>query len=253
MKHQLKEQFLFQVLCALVALCAAAPQYKPFKYNKTPQIVQYRPANSNPASNDEGQYRPDDSGAYVHIDNPYNYKNIASGAYVSDNSGAYNDDGQYHPDNSGAYIPDGSGRYEHSDEGYQHQGADYNPYVGNVNRGASPSPVSIYKPVTAAPSLVAKGNSAGNKDYNKYGIIRKIEQVLEDGYHYIYETENGILGEEEGHLANKGQEGEYMDVKGFYRYIGPDNVEYKVEYTVDPENGFVPRGAHIPQLPQPSA
>ncbi|KAG5863750.1 hypothetical protein JTB14_012218 [Gonioctena quinquepunctata] len=61
-----------------------------------------------------------------------------------------------------------------------------------------------------------------------------------------YETENGILAEEEGHLENKGQETEFMKAKGFYKYTGPI-CEYVVEYTVDAENGFVPKGAHIPQ------
>ncbi|XP_023014351.1 uncharacterized protein [Leptinotarsa decemlineata] len=208
----------FLAILSLIGLCTAAVQYKPFQYAKKPQIVQYIQDKSS-----------------LSIDN---------GAYIHDNSGAYNDDGQYHHDNSGSYIPDDSGRYIHSDEDYHHVG-DGN-YGGNNIRGVS---------VTDFPqaSVRKNSNSAGSKDYNKYGIIRKIEQILEDGYHYIYETENEILGEEEGHLVNKGQKDEYMDVKGFYKYIGNDNVEYKVEYTVDSENGFVPKGDHIPQLPQSSS
>lgn len=38
----------------------------------------------------------------------------------------------------------------------------------------------------------------------------------------------------------------YTTVTGFYSYIGPDGVEYKVEYTAD-QNGFVADGAHLPR------
>ncbi|XP_074030143.1 uncharacterized protein [Leptinotarsa decemlineata] len=258
---------IFLVFLGFLALSTAAPQYQPFAYKRvsTESSInrdndgQYHPDNT-------GAYNPDSSGGYLHSDNPYigslgrrypaGIDN--SGQYVPDNSGAYNNnDGQYHPDNSGAYNPDALGQYVHSGDSYIHQGGNYN---GDDRRGFQASPVSANKPTLTRP--VAASSSNGNKpvannnnykNFDKYGIIRKIEQVLEDGYHYIYETENGILAEEEGHLANKGQENEYMDVKGFYKYIGKDNVEYKVEYTVDALNGFVPKGDHLPQIPQATA
>lgn len=64
-----------------------------------------------------------------------------------------------------------------------------------------------------------------------------------------YETENGIFGEEEGHLENKGTEAEAMQAKGFFKYTGPDNVIYEVHYTSN-EDGFRPVGAHIPAVPE---
>lgn len=64
-----------------------------------------------------------------------------------------------------------------------------------------------------------------------------------------YETENGIFGEEEGHLEQQGTDKEAMRAKGYYKYTGPDNIIYEVEYTAD-EEGFKPSAAHLPQAPE---
>jgi hypothetical protein len=63
-----------------------------------------------------------------------------------------------------------------------------------------------------------------------------------------YETENKILGEEQGRLANVGSDSEAMQANGYFEYTGPDNVVYRVDYTAN-ENGFVPSAAHIPTPP----
>lgn len=39
-----------------------------------------------------------------------------------------------------------------------------------------------------------------------------------------------------------------MHATGFFKYTGPDNVIYEVQYTAD-EEGFKPIGAHLPQPP----
>lgn len=39
-----------------------------------------------------------------------------------------------------------------------------------------------------------------------------------------------------------------MQAKGYFKYTGPDNVLYEVQYTAGRE-GFVPVGAHLPQPP----
>lgn len=65
---------------------------------------------------------------------------------------------------------------------------------------------------------------------------------------FRYETENGIFGEEEGHLEQQDSEKEAMRAKGYFKYTGPDNVIYEVTYTAD-EEGFKPSGLHLPQGP----
>lgn len=61
-----------------------------------------------------------------------------------------------------------------------------------------------------------------------------------------YETSNGIAAAESGQLQNAGSENEAIAASGQYSYVGPDGVRYLVEYVAD-ENGFQPRGAHLPK------
>lgn len=65
---------------------------------------------------------------------------------------------------------------------------------------------------------------------------------------FRYETENKILAEEQGKLANVGSEKEAMQATGFFEYVGPDNIIYRVDYKAD-EDGFVPVAAHLPTPP----
>ncbi|CAG9814152.1 unnamed protein product [Phaedon cochleariae] len=189
--------------------------------------------------------RLSDTGARVQGRVPVHYLNTfnrdVSGQYRHDNSGAYNnDDGQYHPDGSGAYNPDNLGGY---------QNIINNAYSDKVNAGR---PIVTARPVHSVP--IHSGSSNGvvrdhipASNNGHYAIIRQVQENQQDGYHYVYETENQIYGEEEGHLENVGSDQEGITVRGRYSYTGPDNVVYSVEYTADAAHGFVASGAHLPQ------
>lgn len=72
-----------------------------------------------------------------------------------------------------------------------------------------------------------------------YKIFRQEGDINEDGYHYLYETENQINAEETGRVVNKGRDDAHIEATGFFEYVGPDGVTYRVDYTAD-ENGFNP-------------
>ncbi|CAG9785090.1 unnamed protein product [Diatraea saccharalis] len=80
------------------------------------------------------------------------------------------------------------------------------------------------------------------KDYEANArIIKQDNDIDQNGYHYAYETENGINAEEAGAVGSGGTK-----ARGFYEYIGDNGLKYRVDYTAD-ENGFRPNGAHLPQ------
>lgn len=75
-------------------------------------------------------------------------------------------------------------------------------------------------------------------------ILRQDQDQDENGYHYLYQTENGINAEEYG-KADQGVNGG-TKAQGFYEYTGDDGLKYRVDYVAD-ENGFQPSGAHLPK------
>lgn len=83
-------------------------------------------------------------------------------------------------------------------------------------------------------------------------ILRQEAEVNFDGsYHMSYESGNGIVVQEQGHLKNAGQkDAEAEEVQGSFQYTAPDGTPITIQYIAN-ENGFQPQGAHLPVAPTP--
>ncbi|XP_049866248.1 larval cuticle protein LCP-30-like [Pectinophora gossypiella] len=195
-------------------------------------------------------------------------------AFAVVNFGSAEDDGQYRP---GKYGGD-DGKYRHTNDGryfgrngkydsiysaYQPLFSAYTPYqqliapvvtYDSIELAPLASSLSAvkYQPITPKPlprpvqpyRLPVYSRTQYTTD--RYAAIVRQDQDLDlNGYHYAYQTQNGIAAEENGSVAAPGTSGGTR-ASGFYEYVGDDGVKYRVDYIAD-ENGFQPRGAHLPQ------
>ncbi|XP_063894353.1 uncharacterized protein LOC135117877 [Helicoverpa armigera] len=100
-----------------------------------------------------------------------------------------------------------------------------------VTSSASAYPIRVYRP--ERPQAAADRNA----------VILNYENIrTPNGYSYSFDTSNVIHADESGIVDNG------TKAQGSYSYIGDDGKEYSVIYTAD-ENGFQPRGDHLPTPP----
>ncbi|XP_018334189.1 endocuticle structural glycoprotein SgAbd-2-like [Agrilus planipennis] len=168
------------------------------------------------------------------------------------------DDGSYHPSDEGKYVPDASGGYGSDGSGQYRGQPQPQQYQRKVPVSSAPSGNAFFRyPQPSYPSQQSSYQQPAQPSYApvvgagpeaQAKTLRSESEVNIDGYRYLYETDNGIFAEEEGHLQNQGTEGEALKAVGDFRYTGPDGVVYSVSYVAD-ENGFQPAGAHLPTPP----
>ncbi|XP_063982743.1 larval cuticle protein 65Ag1-like [Diachasmimorpha longicaudata] len=87
------------------------------------------------------------------------------------------------------------------------------------------------------------------------GNVYAVRESLHDniglplGYQYGFELSDGTVKEEQADfnqgIDEEGKPANIISVKGRYSFVADDGQVYTIEYIAD-ENGFQPRGAHIP-------
>uniref|UniRef100_A0A182PJH7 Uncharacterized protein n=1 Tax=Anopheles epiroticus TaxID=199890 RepID=A0A182PJH7_9DIPT len=243
---------------------------RPYRPYADQRYLQY-PYNTYRYQNDRRYYNRNDGRYYSGYDGRYNSGN--DGRYYAGN------DGRYYAGNDGKYVPRNDGRYVHVENRYKHvegpsgRGAGQQGSSGGAGVGGgagasgsdvasrigddSPKPETTTAPPSTPPPIpvptlakvvqakVAPKSAHASDDWK---IVRLENQVENDGYHYVFETENGILAEEAGRIEDKGTAAEGLRSQGFYQYVGDDGVVYRVDYVAD-GNGFLPQGDHIPKVP----
>ncbi|XP_044743039.1 larval cuticle protein LCP-30-like isoform X1 [Chrysoperla carnea] len=226
---------------------------RPGQYRQDPG--RYRPDNSGRYNNDDGKYRPDDSGKYSGKVDPYKYVDVGGGKYKGSKD--------IIPPYKDIQGPGGPSNNDQSARGRPNPLAPIAPKAPSTPRPplniiyvSGPGIGDINSQYTDAygqstlglPIGLEQGNAAGLYDNRNYRIIVDEKQPQRDGdYHYKYETENRIFGEETGKQVGSGDDAG-ADATGYYKYTGPDNIVYTVNYHAG-EEGFEPEAVHIPTPP----
>ncbi|XP_053963941.1 larval cuticle protein LCP-30 [Anastrepha ludens] len=187
----------------------------------------------------DGRYRGGNDGKYVHVDVPYVHDDRTGGQY----EGGKDSFGPGGPGGGGAGASGGAGGAGSGVSSGASGGANG---AGLTAITTTPRPAPKPAVVDIAATL-PKGTGTGEGG-NGWRILQLFDKEEQDGYHYIYETENGILAEENGRIEKLAPEADGLRSSGFYEYTGDDGVLYRVDYVAD-DNGFIPKGAHLPTPP----
>lgn len=175
-----------------------------------------------------GKYQPDNRGKYQHIPVPYD--------------GGYGDRGE-------KYFHDVDSRTR-----YWRQNGEYGIWEEpDVYEEKSPYSSPEYDPSPSIPDYIPQELDSDQQTYaQKYKYDNDGWRIIQfkwskDGktrYSFFYETENKILAQEIGKLAQVSDNSSAIRVDGFYQYEGDDGIVYEVDYVAN-ENGFFPKGKHI--------
>ncbi|XP_067631796.1 larval cuticle protein LCP-30 [Eurosta solidaginis] len=248
---------LVVVVAVLLATVSAQAdgRYRPPTTTRAPSARggggdgRYRPVNDGRyRGSSDGRYRGGNDGKYVHKDVPYVHDARLDAGYQGDKDrfgpGGGGGGGEGRTGGSG-----GAGAGAKANGGVTNgatRGAAANGGAVNGNGAVTKSTTSAPRTTTPRPEL-PKGTGTGEGG-NGWRILQLFDKEEKDGYQYIYETENGILAEEKGRIEKLAPEADGLRSAGFYEYTGDDGVLYRVDYVAD-DNGFIPKGAHLPTPP----
>ncbi|CAH0590539.1 unnamed protein product [Chrysodeixis includens] len=126
-----------------------------------------------------------------------------------------------------------------------HQSNGFHSHTSSSNNGFSGANVyqnGAYSQNNAYSGFESRPERAQAALERNAAILRLDNNNDGETYAYAYETENGIVAEENG-VATNG-----VQAQGGYSYTGDDGKVYSVRYTAD-ENGFQPQGDHLPTPP----
>ncbi|GAB0088605.1 hypothetical protein DMENIID0001_030620 [Sergentomyia squamirostris] len=149
------------------------------------------------------------------------------------------------PRPSNQYLPPGGGSFRHS--------AGFSGGSGAFSGAGASAGAATQPQFRAQPQYSGQSQYQQPQQYNagpQIPILRFSNNVnAGDGsYDFDYQTGNGIMHQEEGHVNNFGTEQSEQVVSGSYSYTGDDGKTYTVSYRAD-ANGFQPVGDHLPTPP----
>ncbi|XP_057665998.1 larval cuticle protein LCP-17-like [Diorhabda carinulata] len=91
-------------------------------------------------------------------------------------------------------------------------------------------------------------NSGQNPEGNARIISGASEVNLDGTYQWSFQSDNGISAQEVGQIKNANSQDPAEEAQGNFQYTAPDGSPIQLSYVAN-ENGFQPRGDHLPVPP----